>query len=155
MIATGSSPVRACTGLRDHEAHEAGLDPVTFGSVEFDHKAYYPGAHQLHLRITGDRTSGRLLGAQLLGDQRAQVAKRIDIPAGALFHHMRRPRPQPQPQQPAKQAQQQADGASVTLTLWPDRGFSWLRRPRALGPPTPHGSTHSCHAAGRNPGSPT
>jgi hypothetical protein len=47
-----------------------------------------PGAHQLHLRITGDRTSGRLLGAQLLGDQRAQVAKRIDIPATALFHHM-------------------------------------------------------------------
>ena len=78
----------ARTGLRDHEAHEAGLDPVTVGSVEFDHKAYYPGAHQLHLRITGDRTSGRLLGAQLLGDQRAQVAKRIDIPATALFHHM-------------------------------------------------------------------
>jgi len=78
----------ARTGLRDHEAHEAGLDPVTIGSVEFDHKAYYPGAHQLHLRITGDRTSGRLLGAQLLGDQRAQVAKRIDIPATALFHPM-------------------------------------------------------------------
>jgi NADPH-dependent 2,4-dienoyl-CoA reductase/sulfur reductase-like enzyme len=78
----------ARTGLRDHEAQAAGFDPVTVGSVEFDHKAYYPGAHQLHLRITGDRTSGRLLGAQLLGDQRAQVAKRIDIPAGALFHHM-------------------------------------------------------------------
>ena len=78
----------ARTGLRDHEAHAAGFDPVTVGSVEFDHKAYYPGAHQLHLRITGDRQSGRLLGAQLLGDQRAQVAKRIDIPASALFHHM-------------------------------------------------------------------
>jgi NADPH-dependent 2,4-dienoyl-CoA reductase/sulfur reductase-like enzyme len=78
----------ARTGLRDQDATAAGLDPVTIGSVEFDHKAYYPGAHQLHLRITGDRPSGRLLGAQLLGDQRAQVAKRIDIPAGALFHHM-------------------------------------------------------------------
>jgi NADPH-dependent 2,4-dienoyl-CoA reductase/sulfur reductase-like enzyme len=78
----------ARTGLRDADASAAGLDPVTVGSVEFDHKAYYPGAHQLHLRITGDRTSGRLLGAQLLGDQRAQVAKRIDIPATALFHHM-------------------------------------------------------------------
>jgi NADPH-dependent 2,4-dienoyl-CoA reductase/sulfur reductase-like enzyme len=78
----------ARTGLRDAEASAAGLDPVTVGSVEFDHKAYYPGAHRLHLRITGDRTSGRLLGAQLLGDQRAQVAKRIDIPATALFHHM-------------------------------------------------------------------
>jgi NADPH-dependent 2,4-dienoyl-CoA reductase/sulfur reductase-like enzyme len=78
----------ARTGLRDQDAREAGLDPVTVGSVEFDHKLYYPGAHQLHLRMTGDRQTGRLLGAQLLGDQRAQVAKRIDIPATALFHHM-------------------------------------------------------------------
>jgi NADPH-dependent 2,4-dienoyl-CoA reductase/sulfur reductase-like enzyme len=78
----------ARTGLRDQDAREAGLDPVTVGSVEFDHKAYYPGAHRLQLRITGDRQTGRLLGAQLLGDQRAQVAKRIDIPATALFHHM-------------------------------------------------------------------
>jgi len=78
----------ARTGLRDQEAAAAGLDPVTVGSVEFDHKAYYPGAHQLHLRITGDRQTGRLLGAQLLGNHRAQVAKRIDIPATALFHHM-------------------------------------------------------------------
>jgi len=78
----------ARTGLRDQDAAAAGLDPVTVGSVEFDHKAYYPGAYRLHLRITGDRPSGRLLGAQLLGDQRAQVAKRIDIPATALFHHI-------------------------------------------------------------------
>jgi NADPH-dependent 2,4-dienoyl-CoA reductase/sulfur reductase-like enzyme len=78
----------ARTGLRDADAAAASLDPVTVGSVEFDHKAYYPGAHQLHLRITGDHQTGRLLGAQLLGDQRAQVAKRIDIAATALFHHM-------------------------------------------------------------------
>ena len=78
----------ARTGLRDPDAAEAGLQPLTVGSVQYDHKAYYPGAHLLHLRITGDRTSGRLLGAQLLGDHRAQVAKRIDIPATALFHHM-------------------------------------------------------------------
>jgi NADPH-dependent 2,4-dienoyl-CoA reductase/sulfur reductase-like enzyme len=78
----------ARTGLRDPEAQAAGFEPVTVGSVEYDHKAYYPGAHQLHLRITGDHRTGRLLGAQLLGDHRAEVAKRIDIPATALFHHM-------------------------------------------------------------------
>jgi NADPH-dependent 2,4-dienoyl-CoA reductase/sulfur reductase-like enzyme len=78
----------ARTGLRDHEAAAAGFDPVTIGSVQFDHKAYYPGAHQLHLHLTGDRQTGRLLGAQLVGHQDAEVAKRIDIPAGALFHHM-------------------------------------------------------------------
>jgi NADPH-dependent 2,4-dienoyl-CoA reductase/sulfur reductase-like enzyme len=78
----------ARTGLRDQEAQAAGLDPVTVGSVQYDHKAYYPGAHQLHLRVTGDRQTGQLLGAQLVGHQDAEVAKRIDIPAGALFHGM-------------------------------------------------------------------
>jgi NADPH-dependent 2,4-dienoyl-CoA reductase/sulfur reductase-like enzyme len=78
----------ARTGLRDPDAEAAGFDPVTVGSTEDDHKAYYPGAQQLQLRITGDRTSGQLLGAQLVGDPRAEVAKRIDIPAGALFHAM-------------------------------------------------------------------
>jgi NADPH-dependent 2,4-dienoyl-CoA reductase/sulfur reductase-like enzyme len=78
----------ARTGLRDPDARQAGFDPVTIGSVQFDHKAYYPGAHELHLRVTGDRASGQLLGAQLVGHHDAEVAKRIDIPAGALFHHM-------------------------------------------------------------------
>jgi NADPH-dependent 2,4-dienoyl-CoA reductase/sulfur reductase-like enzyme len=78
----------ARTGFRDAEAAAAGYDPVTVGTVEFDHKAYYPGAHRLRLRITGDRTTGQLLGAQVVGDQRAQVAKRIDIFATALFHGM-------------------------------------------------------------------
>jgi NADPH-dependent 2,4-dienoyl-CoA reductase/sulfur reductase-like enzyme len=78
----------ARTGLSDAEAAAAGFDPVTVGSVQFDHKAYYPGAHQLHLRITGDRVTGRLLGAQLLGHHDAEIAKCIDIPASALFHAM-------------------------------------------------------------------
>jgi hypothetical protein len=78
----------ARTGLRDPDARQAGFDPVTIASVQFDHKAYYPGAHQLHLRLTGDRHTGRLLGAQLVGHKDAEVAKRIDIPAGALFHGM-------------------------------------------------------------------
>jgi hypothetical protein len=78
----------ARTGLRDPDDRQAGFDAVTVGSVQFDHKAYCPGAHQLHIRITGDRRSGRLLGAQLVGHQDAEVAKRIDIPADALFHHM-------------------------------------------------------------------
>jgi NADPH-dependent 2,4-dienoyl-CoA reductase/sulfur reductase-like enzyme len=78
----------ARTGLRDQDGTAAGFDPVTVGSVEFDHKAYYPDAHRLYLRITGDRSSGRLLGMQLVGHHQAEVAKRIDIPATALFHAM-------------------------------------------------------------------
>ena len=70
----------AHTGLRDAEAAAAGCDPVTVGSVEDDHKACDPGrppaAAAEHRRATG-----RLLGAQVVGGHRAQVAKRIDIPA--------------------------------------------------------------------------
>jgi NADPH-dependent 2,4-dienoyl-CoA reductase/sulfur reductase-like enzyme len=78
----------ARTGLRDQEARAAGYDPVTVESMEFDHKAYYPDAHPLWLQVTGDRSTGQLLGAQVVGDHRAQVAKRIDIPATALFYQM-------------------------------------------------------------------
>jgi len=53
-----------------------------------DHKAYYPGATRLRIRVTGDRRSGRLLGAQILGAATAQVAKRIDVYAAALAARM-------------------------------------------------------------------
>ncbi|MBA3309330.1 MAG: hypothetical protein H0U28_04610, partial [Nocardioidaceae bacterium] len=35
----------------------------TVASQADDHKAYYPGAHRIHLRFTGDQITGRLLGA--------------------------------------------------------------------------------------------
>ena len=78
----------ARTGLRDHEATAAGFDPVTVGSVADDHKAYYPGSHRITMRVTGDRATGRLLGLQLFGHRHAEIAKRIDIAATAIFHEM-------------------------------------------------------------------
>lgn len=81
--------VVARTGLREAEARAAGFDPVTVESVAPNHKCYYPGASELHLRITADRRDGRLLGAQMIGQWQAEVAKRIDILAAALFHAMR------------------------------------------------------------------
>jgi len=78
----------ARTGLRDDEARRAGFDPVTVESAASDHKAYYPGACELRIRVAGDRLSGRLLGAQIIGHWRSQVAKRIDVFAAALFHGM-------------------------------------------------------------------
>ncbi len=78
----------ARTGLRDHEAQAAGFDPVTVGSEADDHKAYYPGSHPITMRVTGDRATGRLLGMQLFGHKNAEIAKRIDIAATAIFHHM-------------------------------------------------------------------
>ena len=78
----------ARTGLRDHEAAAAGFDPVTVASQADDHKAYYPGSHRIAIRVTGDRATGRLLGLQLFGHRHAEIAKRIDIAATAIFHHM-------------------------------------------------------------------
>jgi NADPH-dependent 2,4-dienoyl-CoA reductase/sulfur reductase-like enzyme len=78
----------ARTGLRDHEAAAAGFDPVTVAAEADDHKAYYPGSHRIAMRFTGDRATGRLLGLQLLGHRHAEVAKRIDIAATAIFHGM-------------------------------------------------------------------
>ncbi|MGV1788027.1 MULTISPECIES: FAD-dependent oxidoreductase [Agrobacterium] len=75
----------ARTGLLDHEADAAGFDPLSVQTEADDHKAYYPGAVTLQVRITGDRQTGRLLGAQILGNRKAEIAKRIDTVAAALF----------------------------------------------------------------------
>jgi NADPH-dependent 2,4-dienoyl-CoA reductase/sulfur reductase-like enzyme len=77
------------TGLRDGEAVQAGLAPLTRETVVWDHKNYYPGASELRIRTTGDARTGRLLGAQLLGRYGAEVSKRLDIFAMALFHEAR------------------------------------------------------------------
>ncbi len=77
----------ARTGLRDHEA-AAGFDPVTTETAADDHKAYYPGSHRITIRVTGDRATGRLLGMQLFGHKDAEIAKRVDIAATAIYHGM-------------------------------------------------------------------
>ena len=78
----------AATGLRESAARAEGLDPLTVETSTDDHKAYYPGAHPLRLRIVGDRDNGQLLGAQILGHASAQVSKRIDTIATAIYHRM-------------------------------------------------------------------
>ncbi len=80
--------VAARTGLRETEAREAGFDPLTVQVEAWDHKVYYPGAHSLYLRITGDRRTGRLLVAQVVGHRAAEVSKRVDVFAMALFNRL-------------------------------------------------------------------
>ena len=81
--------VAARTGLRDSEAVLAGLDPVTVEFEAWDHKAYYPGAEKLYIRLTGDRARKGLLGAQMLGHKHSEVSKRIDVFASAIYNRMR------------------------------------------------------------------
>lgn len=78
----------ARTGLRKAEAQEAGYDPFTVAFETWDHKVYYPNAHPIHMRVTGDRNTKALLGAQILEHCQGEVAKRIDIFATAIFHRM-------------------------------------------------------------------
>jgi NADPH-dependent 2,4-dienoyl-CoA reductase/sulfur reductase-like enzyme len=80
--------VAARTGVRDCEATAAGFDPLTVTAVADDHKAYYPGSQPITVAYTGDRKTGRLLGVQIIGRLGSEIAKRIDIPATAIFNGM-------------------------------------------------------------------
>jgi NADPH-dependent 2,4-dienoyl-CoA reductase/sulfur reductase-like enzyme len=80
--------VAARTGLRDEEARAGGYDSLTVAATADDHKAYYPDSHPIAMRFTGDRRNGRLLGVQLVGHLGSEIAKRIDIPATAIFNAM-------------------------------------------------------------------
>lgn len=80
--------VAARSGLREHKAAAAGYAPVSTNATPDDHKAYYPGATPISIRITGDVDTGRLLGAQLVGTRGAEISKRVDTYATALFHQM-------------------------------------------------------------------
>jgi NADPH-dependent 2,4-dienoyl-CoA reductase/sulfur reductase-like enzyme len=77
--------VAARTGFRDMEARTNGFDPLTIQMEVPDHKAYYPGAAPIHIRITGDRNSKQLLGAQIIGHYGSEISKRIDVIASALY----------------------------------------------------------------------
>ncbi len=70
------------TGLNEREALEAGFNPVsvTVSMPAISH--YYPGAGKVTLKLTADRGSHRLLGAQAFGEDK--VDKVIDTIAAAL-----------------------------------------------------------------------
>ncbi|MGW1501077.1 hypothetical protein ACWCQW_21255 [Streptomyces mirabilis] len=72
--------VAARTGLCEHEVLASGKDwiPATTASRPDDHKAYYPGATPIAIRVTGGIGSGLLLGAQLVGRRGAEISKRVD-----------------------------------------------------------------------------
>ena len=76
----------ARTGLRERDARRAGFAYVTV-TVRSDTKAgYFPGARPMTVKMTAERRSGRLLGAQIVGNEGS--AKRIDTAATALWNRM-------------------------------------------------------------------
>ena len=74
----------AFAGLGERQAVEAGF---AVGTTRIDGRSrasYYPGAAKLSVKLVFDRRSGRLLGAQMVGDN---AAKRLDVIVAAL--HMK------------------------------------------------------------------
>jgi pyruvate/2-oxoglutarate dehydrogenase complex dihydrolipoamide dehydrogenase (E3) component len=67
---------------------DAGIS-AALRAKELDHKVYYPGAKKLYIRMTGDRKTHRLLGAQLVGAYGTEVSKRIDIVAAAIYQKIK------------------------------------------------------------------
>ncbi|CAM3648307.1 FAD-dependent oxidoreductase [Deinococcus frigens] len=74
----------ARTGVTQAEADELGLNAASVDVHSTDHAGYYSTAKPIYVRLTAERGSGRLLGAQLICHNHESV-KRVDVIA-ALLH---------------------------------------------------------------------
>ncbi|AVV44916.1 flavoprotein oxidoreductase [Streptomyces sp. P3] len=72
----------ARTGLREKDAHRAGLRFETVTVESTSRAGYYPGASPMTVKMLAERRTGRLLGVQIVG--REGAAKRVDVAAVAL-----------------------------------------------------------------------
>jgi len=77
----------ARSGLTLAEAVKYGFDPVENVIKSRSRAHAHPGSSTLHIQMVGDRKSGRLLGAQMVGKEGA--AHRIDAVAVALAYRDR------------------------------------------------------------------
>ncbi len=76
----------ARSGLNLEQAIKAGFDPVE-NTVKTRSRAHgHPGSTTIYISMVGDRKTGRLLGAQMVGKE--GVAHRINAIAVALHNHM-------------------------------------------------------------------
>ena len=70
------------TGLNSAQAKKAGFTFFTSLTRDPSHAHYYPGATPLLIKIVAEEGTGRLLGAQVMGEQ--GVDKRVDVLATAI-----------------------------------------------------------------------
>jgi NADPH-dependent 2,4-dienoyl-CoA reductase/sulfur reductase-like enzyme len=76
----------ARTGLQESEAAAAGFEAIGVTTESTTRAGYYPGGGKITTKLVVERRSGRLLGAQIVGQEGA--AKRIDVLATALWNEM-------------------------------------------------------------------
>ncbi|MGH3238830.1 MAG: FAD-dependent oxidoreductase [Spirillospora sp.] len=76
----------ARTGLNEREAAAAGFEALSVVVESTTRAGYHPGAAPMRTKLIAERRSGRLLGAQIVGEENA--AKRVDGLAIALWNGM-------------------------------------------------------------------
>jgi rhodanese-related sulfurtransferase len=90
--ALGTSIVRvlhmtaAFTGLNSAQAAKAGFSFFSSVTIDPNHAGYYPGSRPMRIKILAEDGTGRLLGAQIVGED--GVDKRIDVFATAIAGKM-------------------------------------------------------------------
>ncbi|MBB4071387.1 FAD-dependent oxidoreductase [Canibacter oris] len=72
----------ASTGWSERQARAAGREIRVVHTHSLSHAGYYPGAHQVHLKLVVDAATDAILGAQAVGMD--GVDKRIDVIATAM-----------------------------------------------------------------------
>jgi NADPH-dependent 2,4-dienoyl-CoA reductase/sulfur reductase-like enzyme len=76
----------ACTGLNERDATAAGFDHFAVTVEATTRAGYFPDAKPIKVKLVCERRTGRLLGAQIVGEEGA--AKRIDVLATCLWNEM-------------------------------------------------------------------
>jgi len=90
--ALGTSIVRilhmaaATTGLSSAQAAKAGLTFFTSVTRDNSHAGYYPGSKPTTLKVIAEEGTGRVLGAQIIGEE--GIDKRIDVLSTAIAGRM-------------------------------------------------------------------
>lgn len=74
------------TGLTEKAALALGINHQSIHTHPNNHAAYFPGATRVSMKVLFDPSSGRLLGAQAVGED--GVDKRIDVMATAIRNQM-------------------------------------------------------------------
>jgi NADPH-dependent 2,4-dienoyl-CoA reductase/sulfur reductase-like enzyme/rhodanese-related sulfurtransferase len=74
------------TGLNSDQAAKAGFTFFTSLTRDHSHAHYYPGAKPILIKVVAEEGTGRLLGAQVLGE--CGVDKRVDVLATAVAGKM-------------------------------------------------------------------
>ncbi|OFW55521.1 MAG: hypothetical protein A2V52_07260 [Actinobacteria bacterium RBG_19FT_COMBO_54_7] len=67
------------TGITSSEAKQSGIEAEDLFLSDYSIPRYFPGGGEIKACVTFEKSSGRLLGAEVVGDLAAGVDKRLDV----------------------------------------------------------------------------